>query len=104
MEANIEHVFDLVEEFVFADCGDGWGFIVSPEYEQLADRFEKWEKDNGNLLTYREDYLIEKFILFHQNEEGQEGISFLKEIPKDYESMADSILVVLSWQPEDVWK
>jgi hypothetical protein len=104
MTRNIEHVFGLVEEFVFADCGDGWGFIVSPEYEKLADYFEKWEKDNGNLLTHREDYPIEKFILFHQSEEGQEGISFLKDIPENYESMADSILVVLTWQPEDVWQ
>lgn len=43
MDEVFDLVFDLVKKVVLAQGGDGGGFILSPNYNELADKFhDEW--------------------------------------------------------------
>ena len=68
-------LFDIVKVFVYEAGGDGDGFIIAPDYQKLADAFEKYE-NNGDKYFVRRHEVIDGAISFSF---GQEGITFLRD-------------------------
>lgn len=72
MEEKIRKLFEFVEEYVMAECGDGWGLIVSNNYKELANLFEKYQREYGRIIRGRDDLYLQ--IVFSAD---QESISFV---------------------------
>jgi hypothetical protein len=95
-EEMLLDLFEVVKNYIMADSGDGWGFIISRNYKELADKFEAYDKVKEGYFSYREDNEKDNFIIFHDSEEGQEGITFMDKIPEDYgKDYYEPILVVI---------
>ena len=94
-EEMLLDLFDVVENYVMSDGGDGWGFIVSENYKELADKFEAYNKTQKGYFACRQNFEERHFIMFHEDEEDQEGITFMNKIPDNYQEMYESILVVI---------
>ena len=70
-------VFTAVRMWVFSAGGDGNGLVISPRWKELADHFEKWEKEIGQWFIGRYDaqYATEFFreqesVIFTGSREG----------------------------------
>ena len=53
-DAELE-LFKVVKQYIFNSGGDGDGYIVSQRYVELANRFEKIEKETDQWLIERRD-------------------------------------------------
>jgi DUF4097 and DUF4098 domain-containing protein YvlB len=94
-EEMLLDLFEVVENYVISDCDDGWGFVVSKNYKELADKFEAYDKTQKGYFSFREDFEEQNFIMFHEDKYDQEGITFTNKIPDNYEYIDEPILVVI---------
>lgn len=67
----LPHFFEMIVTCIRADGGDGWGAVISDDYEYLAKEFEEWDKANSKFpFKIRRDANNIHF------EDGFEGITF----------------------------
>ena len=70
----LNKLFEVVRNFVLGSGGDGDGFIISEQYQKLANSFEAYEKQHGNWFITRSEF--EGCIVFGNN---QEAVFFMKD-------------------------
>jgi hypothetical protein len=67
-------IFQTLIAGTLGEGGDGWGYMISKNYRQMADDFEKYENANDKWFTTRKDY--DNNIVFSHGEYSEESISF----------------------------
>jgi hypothetical protein len=79
---DMKKLFEVAYNFMMKSCGDGWSLIVSKNYMELADVFEKHMQemlgDNG---FARDNYLEHGYITFSRSPE--ESITFARSMDID---------------------
>lgn len=76
-------LFETLRLFVLAAGGDGDGYLVSENYREYADLFERYEQQFAGFFVERTE--LENFVTFSSGPQGQEAVIFcatLKQLPQ----------------------
>ena len=83
-EWALDKLFDVVRHFVLLAGGDGDGWIICHDeyndYQDLANKFEKFENENGKWFTNKGQ--AEGCVTFYNNQESISFINSREKLPK----------------------
>jgi len=97
-EETLVSNFHAVRNAVFDSGGDGWGCILSPDFEMYADLFEDFEKSLPEpFFIKRDQFVDEAGRLYISFEAFQESIAFTEWIP---EHQVDSEDIIVRLRPK----
>ena len=66
--ADRTKLYEFLIETVIEECGDGDAVIISENYEQYANEFDIWQKENGyNWDKFKKS--AADYIVFYNNQE-----------------------------------
>ena len=95
---NLEDLFEVAYNFMFASSGDGGSLIVCEKYLDIANCFQQWfDVKYPDHKFERHDYPDRNTTAFAYR---QEGIIFIDKLKQGYDNMYEFIAVLPKWYPE----
>ena len=97
IQENLNNLFSVAYDFMFASSGDGCSLIVCDNYVDIANRFQDWLNINETSQLSRIDDIQYGSIRF---EDDQEAVVFTDGLDSHYHNMYEFIAILPNWYSE----